>query len=67
MEKGRKVSKLYIYTLPNEIEIYTGNLDMIEKRTNLDAKVYSVADKGKYDPENKSRKVKPGKPGIYLE
>ena len=67
MEKGRKVSKLYIYALPNETEIYTGNLDMIKKRTNLDAKVYSVADKSKYDPENKSRKVKPGKPGIYLE
>ena len=65
--KGKNVTKLCLYVLPNEVGIYTNNLDLIEKRTNLDAKVYSVADKGKYDPKNKSRKVKPGKPGIYLE
>jgi len=65
--KGKSVSKLYIYVLPNELGIYTNNLDSIGKKTNLNTKVYSVADKSKYDPENKSRKVKPGKPGIYLE
>jgi len=65
--KGKNVSKLYLYVLPNESGIYTNNLNLIEKRTNLDTKVYSVADKSKHDPENKSRKVKPGKPGIYLE
>ncbi|MEK6840410.1 MAG: leucine--tRNA ligase [Nanoarchaeota archaeon] len=65
--RGKSVAKLYLYVLPNELKIYFDNLDAIKKRTNLDAKIYSVADKGKYDPENKSRKVKPGKPGIYLE
>jgi len=65
--KGKNVTKVYLYVLPNELGIYTNNLDLTEKRTNLITKVYSVADKDKYDPENKSRKVKPGKPGIYLE
>ena len=32
-----------------------------------DAKIFAVNDKKKYDPENKSKKAKPGKPGIYLE
>jgi len=65
--KGKSVTKLYIYTLPNELNNYEGNLGVIEKRTNLKTNVFSVSDKNKYDPENKSKKVKPGKPGIYLE
>jgi leucyl-tRNA synthetase len=66
-EKRAEVSKLYLYVLPNEVNIYSNNIDMIKKRTNLSAKIYAVNDKKKYDPENKSKKVKPGKPGIYLE
>jgi leucyl-tRNA synthetase len=66
-EKGKSVNKIYLYVLPQELEIYTNSLKVIEKRTSLDAKIYSVSDKGKHDPENKSKKVKPGKPGIYLE
>ena len=65
--KGKKTSKLYIYTLPNELKAYNENLNLIEKRTSLKTKIFSVSDKNKYDPEEKSRKVKPGKPGIYLE
>ena len=65
--KGKNISKLYLYTLPNETEIYEGNLMTIEKRTNLIVKIFPVNDKGKYDPQNKSKKVKPEKPGIYLE
>jgi len=49
--------KVYVYVLPNELEIY-GSLE--------DVKVFSVADKEKYDPEGKSKKAKPGKPAIYL-
>ncbi len=29
--------------------------------------IFAVNDKKKHDPENKSKKVKPGRPGIYLE
>src|SRR3989344_3356060 len=66
-EKGKSAGKLYLYALPNETSIYLNNLKEIEKRTTLKVKVFSVSDKNKHDPENKSKKAKPGKPGIYLE
>ena len=50
--------KVYVYVLPNELECYK-NLDGVN--------LFAVNDKKKYDPENKSKKVKPGRPGIYLE
>ncbi len=55
---NKKDAKVYVYVLPNELEVYNkiGGI-----------KIYSVNDKDKYDPENKSKKVKPGRPGIYLE
>jgi leucyl-tRNA synthetase len=59
--------KLFIYSLPNEKEIYENATGIIAKRTNLEIKVYSVSDKEKYDPEGKSKKAKPKKPAIYLE
>ncbi|MFH1585469.1 MAG: class I tRNA ligase family protein [archaeon] len=55
---GKKQAKVYVYVLPNELEIYKG-------LTNI--QVFAVNDKSKYDPDNKSKKVKPGRPGIYLE
>jgi len=65
--KKKKISKVFIYILPKEKEIYLGASNMIAKRTNLDVNIFSVADKNKYDPEGKSKKAKPGKPGIYIE
>ncbi len=62
-----KTKKVFVYVLPNEKKIYIESLDLIKKKTGLDAEVYAVNDKNKYDPENKSKKVKPGRPGIYLE
>lgn len=55
---GKENPKIYVYVLPNELQIYK-NLGGV--------KVFAVNDKNKYDPENKSKKVKPGRPGIYLE
>lgn len=63
----KKSKKAYIYVIPKEEKIYFDNLNLIKKRTELDIKIFSVNDKNKYDPENKSKKVKPGRPGIYLE
>jgi leucyl-tRNA synthetase len=62
---GKK--KVFIYSLPNEKEIYKEYIETIKKRTNLEVSVYAVNDKDKYDPENKSKKAKPGKPAVYLE
>lgn len=50
--------KVYVYVLPNELEVYKGVKGII---------LFAVNDKSKHDPENKSKKVKPGRPGIYLE
>ncbi len=64
---GGKKAKAFIYVLPNELRNYGENLGLIKKKTGLDIEIYSVADKNKRDPENKSKKVKPERPGIYLE
>ena len=64
---GAKKSKVFVYVLPNEIENYSANLDLLKKKMNSEIKIFAVNDKNKYDPENKSAKVRPGRPGIYLE
>jgi leucyl-tRNA synthetase len=55
---NKENAKVYVYVLPNELSLYKS----VEW-----AEVFAVNDKNKYDPENKSKKVKPGRPGIYLE
>jgi len=55
---GKENAKVYVYALPDEAEIYSS----IEGIT-----VFAVNDKNKYDPEGKSKKVKPGRPAIYIE
>jgi leucyl-tRNA synthetase len=55
---NKESAKVYVYVMPFELELYQ-NIPGIN--------VYAVNDKKKYDPENKSKKAKPGKPGIYLE
>ncbi len=52
-----KTGEVYVYVLPQELEVYK----------DFSGKVFAVNDKNKYDPEGKSSKAKPGKPGIYLE
>jgi leucyl-tRNA synthetase len=56
--RGEKKEKVYVYVLPNELNFYQ-NMEGIN--------VFSVADKNKYDPTNKSKNAKPGKPAIYFE
>jgi len=55
---GRKNPKIYVYVLPKELKIYE-DVDGIN--------LFAVNDKNKHDPKNKSKNVKPGRPGIYLE
>ncbi|MFH0831869.1 MAG: leucine--tRNA ligase [archaeon] len=66
-EKGGKAEKIYLYVLPKELELYKESKEAIEKSLNIPAEIYSVSDKAKYDPQNKSGKAKPGKPAIYIE
>ncbi len=62
MNEGQKI---YLYVLPNEFEFYSE--EELTKRVGREIKVYKVNDKDKYDPDGKSAKAKPGKPGIYVE
>ena len=64
-QKGKIAQKIYIYVLPQEIDIYDGK--KIGKRVGKEVVVFSVSDKSKYDPEGKSKKVKPWRPGIFVE
>ncbi len=64
-EKKKDIKKVYLYVIPKEIDLY--NEKMLSMRVGKEVKIFSVNDKKKYDPENKSKKAKPGKPGIYIE
>ncbi len=61
----KDVRKVYLYVLPNDEVFY--NVGSIKQRVEKEVILYKVNDKEKYDPENKSKKAKPGKPAIYLE
>lgn len=63
--RGESKSKVFIYILPNEKEFY--NPEDISKRTGKEVSIFPVNDSKKYDPDNISKKAKPGKPGIYFE
>jgi len=64
---NKKVNKCFIYTLPNEKNIYLEERKLIEKRCGLNVEIYAVNDKDKYNPQDKAKKAKPNKPAIYLE
>jgi leucyl-tRNA synthetase len=65
--KSRKVAttRVYLYVLPQEKKVYDSK--KLSDRLGLEVEVLAVNDKKKYDPESKSKKVKPGRPGIYVE
>ncbi len=66
-EKGKDTSKAFVYVMPSEKNNFIDNLEDIKKRVGIDIEIFAVNDKNKYDPDEKSKKAKPGKPGIYLE
>ncbi len=55
---GKKSGKVYVYVLPNELELY---------KDFKEAEVFAVNDSKKHDPEGKAKKARPGRPAIYLE
>jgi len=66
LEKTKaKPKKVYLYAMPFEIK----NLDKnkISKQAGLPTEIFAVNDKNKYDPKNKAKKAKPGKPSIFFE
>ena len=63
--RGEKKEKVYVYIVPNEKEFY--DIEEINKRIGKKVSIFAVNDSKKYDPNNLSKKSKPGKPGIYFE
>jgi len=64
-EKNSNPKSIFIYSIPNEFSIF--NEEKLTEKFLIPVKIFKVNDKDKYDPENKSKKAKPGKPGIYIE
>jgi leucyl-tRNA synthetase len=64
-KQGKETNKIYLYVIPNEYELY--NRTQLMKKIEKEIIIYKVNDPTKHDPENKSSKAKPGKPGIYVE
>jgi leucyl-tRNA synthetase len=67
LKENKKAETAYIYVIPNEKKLLEDSVDMLEKKTKLKIKVYLVNDKNRYDPQEKSKRAKPGKPALYLE
>ncbi len=63
--RGEKKEKAFVYVIPNELSFYDEKA--ISKRTHKEVKIFAVNNSKKHDPNNISKKTKPGKPGIYLE
>ncbi len=64
-KQGREGEKIYVYTLPTELEMYDPK--KICGRVGKKVEVFSANNKNKHDPTGKSRKARPGKPAIYIE
>jgi leucyl-tRNA synthetase len=66
---SKKNKKLYLYVL-TEKELLTlqQSISFMKKELGFkDVKVFMTKDPKKYDPENKAKRAKFGKPGIYVE
>ncbi len=64
-KSGRDGDRIYLYAIPKELNIY--DAEKLSRRLVKEVKVFAVNDKGKYDPQGKAGKAKPGKPAIYVE
>lgn len=64
-KQGREVKKVYLYALPQEVEMLDGK--EIAKRVRREIIISAVNEKGKYDPQGKAAKAKPGRPALYAE
>ncbi len=65
IEKFPEREKIFIYVLPFEKDKLVEEEFSIELKKEI--KIFSVKDCAKYDPQNKSKKARPGSPGVYLE
>ncbi len=63
----KEPKRICIYVIPPELANYKDAKAFYESEFGAKVDVFAVNDPKKYDPEGKSSKARPGKPGIYLE
>jgi len=64
-DKGSDFDKVYLYVLPQEVKVFDSK--NLSDRVGKEVVVFAVNDEKKYDPQGKSKKVKPGRPGVFVE
>jgi leucyl-tRNA synthetase len=64
---GKEAKKIFLYVIPKELEAYKSSEAFLSSEFSAKVQAFAVNDAKKYDPQNKSSKAKPGKPGIYVE
>jgi len=65
ISKKQEIKKIYLYVMPFEIEKISK--EKLEKEIGKKIEIFSTNNPRKYDPENKSKKARPGMPGIFVE
>lgn len=67
--KATKMSpkKAVIYVFPPELEKCLDLPSYLKRNLNLEAVVYATNDPNKFDPKDKSKSTRMGRPGIHLE
>ena len=63
----KRPKKVCLYVIPKEFDYFKENVPMFEQKFSCSFELYTTNDPNKYDPENKAKKAKPGKPGIFVE
>ena len=58
-------NKIFIYIMPFELSKI--NTKKIKESFKQELEIFAVNDQKKYDPEKKSKKAIPGRPGVYLK
>jgi leucyl-tRNA synthetase len=66
---SNKNKNLYLYVVSEKELLFVQEaIDFLKKELDFEkVKVFAIYDKEKYDPENKAKRAKFGKPGIYVE
>ena len=61
------LEKAVIYVVPSELETYSRLPSYLKRWLDIEAVVYATNDPNKYDPNDKAKAARAGRPGIYLE
>lgn len=59
--------RVFMYVMPQEKKDVEDAKSFLENEIGLEVKVYAVNEKGRYDPQEKAKKAKPGKPALFVE